>query len=212
MAHIKKFVIWFDHKRYDVTIGFWPKFGNFHAALPERLQKVVGAEVITSKTLAGVENQIKDMVKLAEAKGSKNRKVIIFSFTYDGKRPHPEDEGRLLIGADAIGDMDNDGLQITLWWHVAMERLYQGKKTYFRQSDEDKKAGNDVYTDTIYTGYREDSKVLPWTAEREKFFQSLDDSMVQAIQRLIKFAHTSPKKIAAAIDAGQRPLLGKGKD
>lgn len=210
MANIKKFQVWFEKALHEVDITFSLRTSKFMAVLPERLQEVMGEKVMSGETLRGIESQIKRTAELAEAKGGKGRKVVIFSFTYEGKRLDPKGK-KWILNDPGIGE-DDGALILKLWWHVVMERSYgRGDKRYFTQTTRDRKAGQESYTDNLHVGYWGSYKVIPWTAEREKFFQSLDNSMVQVIQRLIKFAGTSPKKMAQLIDAGQPLLLGKGK-
>lgn len=206
--HIKKSRVWFEEKWHEVNVTFSLKNSKFRAVLPERIRAIMGETSLSGASLKDLETQLERTAELAEAKGSKKgRKVIVFAFEYSGQRYDAKNK-KIIDQHDHV--TEHGGLAMQLHWHVAMERKQdRGRdQLYFKQSQRDKKAGNDIYTDHVRVWYTH--KAILWTKEREQFFQNLDDSLVQAIVRLEKFTEMSPKKITEAIDAGQPALLGKG--
>lgn len=209
MPKIKQFPLHYAGEWHTINIKFSVRSGKFEAVLPEAIAKVVGSKELYAKTLEELEASLEAAREKASSAATTNRQVIIFTFEYEGNR-HDHVKRKMILGHSTSGG-DLDGLQMTLWWHVAREQTYESKKTYFgRDAPEDKESAFDNHLGISNWEIRDETRVIDWTPEREAFFQALDDSMVQSILRMIDFMHAPAKKIAKAIDEGSHLLLGSG--
>jgi hypothetical protein len=143
---------------------FSAKTHKFSIELPEHYKKLFDTKTVESETLNGVNKKFNQMIKDYDKLKSTRKKVISYSFSYDG---YLENNGKPVLDTREDYQQDEEHKQRS-YISVSYKIIYLYKLDHYETyQNED---GSSAYSS-------HDDKVIDWTAEREDFFKNLVKSI-----------------------------------
>jgi hypothetical protein len=180
----------------------------FTIELPEWMRGAVEKDLVQGANLDEVETKFKEAVDEFEARSSKKEKVIVYRFQCCAlvTKKNEKGEEETLFKQEKGSYMDDSPLTKTmleLYFQTGFRTTFNGR-TFYETSRGDRlntyhdrinKAGNDY--------------VIPWTQEKEDFFQKLKEQMATMAMNAYNFLTQEPAQLEDYISKN-KSLIFKG--
>lgn len=163
---------------------------------PEQVEILKSAQHLRMNTLgelyAQTMSQIREVgeqaAKFLRHADCKKEKVIVFELNLNGYAKKPD--GCIEFAYKDIGWSDDRGIGLLIKWRVREMRTTDGHSSLYSIE-----SGN--YKDQVD---KERQKILPWTEERQKFFEDMEASLLNMIRRARIIKEMSNEQFALAIN------------
>lgn len=178
----------------EVELRYGVKHQFSAEGVPDEVVSLSSTRFRNFERKADLEKAIRDAVLAYHEKMKQSKKVIVFTVSMS----HPFKDDRFDFIPDGIRSSGtSDGTGVAIRWETFL--LITADKMMLYEIDkngEPKAWGREYRSDG-------DERLIDWTPGRERFFESLDGSMIELMKRIVQFFDRPEADLLQTIDTSK---------